>query len=238
MTTTAAAIDRLLQDELELHLTDTYVTTEWRPRALFALRKALGEIFLELPADQRYQTAPLSLVGPATDVDLPANFKKTGFKGGVFIAASSRRIYYLPSDKFYGMQNAAGVGGGLGEPEFYTLSGLGTATGRRQVTFFPAPAAGTTYSIRLRYEGGPPTLADNAVAGTNGLDLLDEDLYTTVIHIGAADWLLHGVGDARSISEISPRFKMALGQWISTVQAGQEELMQYGEEGVPELDMW
>lgn len=236
MPTTDDAIDRLLQDGLELNLTDSYVTSEWRPRALFALQKACAEAFLELPADQRITTTLLTVTSTG-DVDLPTNFSKTGFKGGFFIPATARRITFLPADKLYGSQIAAGVGGGQGEPQFYTLSGMGTVAGKRQVTFFPAPPAGTTYSVRLRYEAMRPTLVDSGTAG-NGLDTLPEDFFETVIYLGALDWLMFGTADARSISEVSPRFKEGLGHYISTVQAGQEELQQYGEEGVPELGMW
>src|SRR5688572_30138400 len=94
--TTGAFIDEVLQHWLELNPTDTYVSTQWRPRVRHYAQMGLGLIWPKLTDADKYRTATVTMtngVGP-----LPSGFGSTGPGGGFFFATAEKRGRVLWSD--------------------------------------------------------------------------------------------------------------------------------------------
>lgn len=234
-------ITQLLRDGLDLKTDDTYITTEWRPRALAAVQKAVNEFWKAGFWPFKMGYAYLTFPGGDTELDLPADFHKVGPQGRAvaYNAASTSQwpITYLSLQKFDQIAYIDNAGE-KGVPRIYTFSGFNTTTRRQKMRLFPTQPTGTSAYVELNYERRRPTIADSSVVATSNLDQIPEDLHEDVIYIGALDWLMSGLADGRAISEISPRFKQALNQALGELQMGEEELLQYGDQGIPDLGMW
>lgn len=227
-------IDALLQFGLELNLADTYTTTEWRPRARFAAQRAVNEFWRAGDWEARFvNEAPLVLTSTGI-VTAPADLLRVGPNGGVFAGPQRQKVSYKNPEAFlrYRRQNSTGRGS---YPDIYTLRGV-TAAGLPTLLFYRPPSSGNV-DIVIDYERKPPTILDSAVAG-NGLDLIPLEYRHDIIYVGALDWLQSGVGDARSVAETSPRFRMALDQAVSERNHQLDGLQQIADEGIAEEEMW
>ncbi len=235
--TGGAMITMLIQDGLDLKSDDTYITAEWRPRALFAIQKAVNEVYKAAAWDFKQGNTTLSLTSASDRVDLPADFYKTGPGGGLFIL-NQQPVRFETPNQFWKKAYVAASAGTTGTyPNIYTIHGYNAATQRRQAVFFPKPASGSV-TVQLLYEKGRPAIVDTVTAGASNLEAIPDFFHEDVIYVGALDWLLHGVSDGRAIAEISPRFDKAIKKAVSDYHAGDEELEQYGDRGIPDLGMW
>lgn len=228
-------ITQLLRDGLDLKTDDTYITTEWRPRALAAIQKAVNEFWRAGFWTFKQGYAYLTLPGGDTQTDLPADFHKIG-PHGVVHTDEPRELPYRTVKDF--TREAYIDGGETGQPRIYTLPRFNPTTRRQMMGLYPTPAVGTSAYLNVYYEKQRPTIADTLVASTSRLDEIPENLHEDIIYIGALDWLLSGLSDGRAISDISPRFKSAIAMALSELQPGEEMMQQYGEKGIPDLEMW
>lgn len=229
-------IDALVSFGLELSLTDAYIATEWRPRALFAGQMAVNEFWKRGDWSFRFPDVTLTLLAANSDwAEAPADFHRVGSKGGLYVFGKDK-IRYLRSETFLRRQRVLGAVY-RDIPDFYTLRGQ-TTNRLPKFRFLPGiNPAGANLSIDLFYERRRPTLADSNVAGSNGLDEIPVE-YRDIIYHGALAYLRYEAGDARSIMEISPTFRRAVDEAWSQSLDELDGTQQVADEGIGDEGMW
>lgn len=234
--TTKGEVDAGLQENLELDPSDSYYTSEWVPKALRLLTKVVYDFWAYAPWDFKIGgPTNISLVGPADNADLPADFLRVG-TGGKVVVPGQGPVHYKRPMAFNEVALAPTPPTGP-RPFIYTIQGRNVATSRVKAFFSPYPPSGTTVTIRLMYEIKRPTLVYQDTAG-HGMEYIPEEYHESVILPGLIDLLGSQIVDGRTTQELSPRFANALRMAAAEREHGLEEIQQYGDDGIPEEEMW
>lgn len=221
-------IDNLITDALHLSTTDAYVTAEWRPKILRILQRVVNKLYTyDIPWKQAGPVT-LTLTANNRSVEAPSGFGLVGAKGGLY-AANDREIIWRDPDYVAGWYTDDNTG----VPDHYTIYGVG-ASDRPAFHFDRKPTS--DYPMSLFYEKEPPTITD--ASSSSGLARIPVSFHEDVIFPAAWEWLALGGGDGRAGLEFSKETETALGRAIARYQHGKEGLQQFGDRGIPDLQMW
>jgi hypothetical protein len=230
-------IDALIQFGLELDLADAYVTTEWIPRAKFAVQIAVNEFWRAGDWDIKFPSTTLTLLAANSDwAEAPADFLRVGAHGGLYVFGKTK-IDYRDPERF--LRERRVIGNSYATyPRFYTIRGQ-TANRLPKILFMlPIDPAGANLDIDLFYEARRPQVLYATTAGANGIDVIPVEYRHDIIYVGALDYLRYDGGDARTIMQISPGFKRAVLEAAGQRLHQLDGVQQIADEGIADEGMW
>lgn len=230
--TTAQMIDAEAQDWLELSLADPYVQVEWRRRILMFLKVAVWRFWNAFAPDCDFKLGEATVAIVAGVGTLPVTFNATGPQGGVWPTSSmtGEPLEYIEPKQMWMLRHQTAPETAA-PPRQYTISGGSLYT-------YPL----ITEDVTLHFRKRTPVLIDNNdTSGTvtdNGLGNIPAEYHDGPIFWAVADMLAVQGGDGRANTELSPRAKEMFNIAVAERTQGAEQMRQYGQEGIPELENW
>lgn len=184
-----------------------------------------------------------------TLIDRPAAPTVAVGAAGVLTGAYTYKITFVHSD---GTESEGGVTSSTVSPssQKVELTAIPTAPDWYGVTsrkVYRTAASGTQHKLVATISDNTTTtysdnLADGALGAnvptTSQLEIIPEEYHESVVLPGLEDLMAVGIGDGRSLTELSPRFKAALFQMAADRQHGEEELQRLGDYGIAGYGMY
>lgn len=237
----ATIVDQELLDTLEIDAVDAD-NAEWRNRSVRYLQKVV-----DLVSDREwhftYTSAQATVpAGPGktyTDgrVVSPAGFQRCGFQGGIYPAGRpDDLIHYMnPTHFFRRRESLKRVSSQLGgRDSFYTVYDIDTAAARPFLFFEPFLSA--PQIVQVYYQRRRPICSLTAPP-TDELGAYFPEDFDGLFRIGLSDWLFMKSGDARSLEQMSPRFKERFAQLQSRYTQGGDANERRGSRGLRRYGM-
>jgi hypothetical protein len=234
--TTDSIVDDELLDTLETDTTDAD-NAEWRNRALRYLQKVVDLVW-DREWSFSYRSAQVTVpAGPNkayTDgrVAAPAGFQRCGMQGGIYPAGRPHDLIHYMNPTHFFRQREAGkrISSDL---EFYTVFDFDSASGL-PFLFFEPFLLSASLAVQVYYQRRRPTLV---LAGGDPIEQFFPLDFDGLLRYGLSDLLYMKSGDARSLEQMSPRFRERYAQLQSRYRQGGDALERQGSRGVRRYGM-